>query len=134
MAATCEAIHGGLGSPHLPVRQRNVVSKQEQYAKAKKLLEEINYELKTQPLTEAQRKELELHAASLAGVLLHPWFPVSWSRRLIMAGIFLLGLQQAAWAGNYEPLLWWLLLPFFSPRIMGECAFFLGKVRRVFRA
>jgi hypothetical protein len=110
------------------------MSEREQYTKAKRLLEEINYELKTQPLTEAQRDELQLHAARLAGVLLHPWFPVSWSRRLIMAGIFLLGLQQAAWAGNYEPLLWWLLLPFFSPRIMGECAFFLGKVRRVFRA
>ena len=110
------------------------MSEREQYTEAKRLLEEINYELKTQPLTQAQRTELELHAASLAGVLLHPWFPVSWPRRLIMAGIFLLGVQQAAWVGNYEPLLWWLLLPFFSPRIMGECAFFLGKVRRVLGA
>jgi hypothetical protein len=50
-------------------------SRREQYDEAKRLLEEINYELKTQPLTEAQRKKLQLHAASLAGVLLHPWFP-----------------------------------------------------------
>jgi hypothetical protein len=35
---------------------------------------------------------------------------------------------------TYEPLLWWLLLPFFSPRIMGECAFLIGKVSRIFRA
>ena len=74
----------------------------------------------------------ELHAAALAGTLLRPWFPVSWTRRLIMAAIFLFGLQQAA-TGNYQPLVWWLLLPFFSPRIMGEAAFLLGKCARVIR-
>jgi hypothetical protein len=108
-------------------------SRREQYDEAKRLLEEINYELKTQPLTEAQRNELQLHAASLAGVLLHPWFPMSWTRRLIMAGIFLLGIQQALWTRSYEPLLWWLLLPFFSPRIMGECSLLPGRVSRYFR-
>jgi hypothetical protein len=49
---------------------------------------------------------------------------------LIAAGIVLLGLQQA-WMENYEPLVFWFLLPFFSPRIMGECAFLLGKMRRL---
>ena len=39
-----------------------------------------------------------------------------------MAGIVLFGVQQVWWAQNFEPLLWWLLLPFFSPRIMGEAA------------
>jgi hypothetical protein len=48
-----------------------------------------------------------------------------------MAAIALLGAQQAIWAGNYEPLLWWLLLPFFSPRIVGECAYFLGRLKRL---
>jgi hypothetical protein len=110
------------------------MSEREQYTEAKRLLEEINYELKTQPLTQAQRTELELHAARLAGVLLHPWFPVSWTRRLIMAGIFLVGILWTAWVGNYEPLLWWLLLPFFSPRIMGECYYFIGRVRRMLGA
>ena len=47
-----------------------------------------------------------------------------------MVAIVLFGLQQA-WTGNYEPLVIWLLLPFFSPRIMGECAFLLGKICRV---
>jgi hypothetical protein len=107
-------------------------SRREQYDEAKRLLEEINYELKTQPLTEAQRKKLQLHAASLAGVLLHPWFPVSWTRRLIMVAIVLLGIQQA-WVGNYEAVLLWLILPFFSPRIVGECSFLLGKISRYFR-
>jgi hypothetical protein len=75
---------------------------------------------------------LELPAARLAGVLSHPWFPVSWSRRFIMAAIVIFGLQQA-WTGNYEPMVFWLLLPFFSPRIMGECAHRLGRARRLLR-
>jgi hypothetical protein len=45
-----------------------------------------------------------------------------------MTGIVLLGLQQA-WTGDYEPLIFWLLLPLFSPRIMGECAFLIGRIR-----
>lgn len=102
------------------------------YEEAKKVLREIRYELDTQPLTLAQRKELELHAAALSGVLLSPWLPLSWTRRLLMAAIVLLGLQQA-WAGNYQPLVWWLALPFFSPRIVGECSYFIGRCARLFR-
>jgi hypothetical protein len=70
----------------------------------------------------------ELERYREAGALLSPWFPVDWRRRLIMAGIIVLGVQQAVWAGNYEPLLWWLLLPAFSPRIVGWCAYFVGAV------
>jgi hypothetical protein len=107
-------------------------SKQDQYQEAKRLLEEIHHELETQPLTREQREQLQLHAAKLAGVLMRPWLPVPWSIRIIMAAILLFGLQQA-WVGNYQPLVWWLLLPFFSPRIMGECAYFLGVLARPFR-
>jgi hypothetical protein len=99
----------------------------EKYFEAKRLLTEINYELKTSSLTEQQRNELQLHAAKLAGALHSFWLPVTWSRRLIMIAIVLLGIQQAWWSGNYEPLIWWLLLPFFSPRIIGECAYWVGR-------
>jgi hypothetical protein len=102
------------------------------YEEAKRLLKQIRHELDTQPLTLKQRKELELHAASLSGLLLRPWFPVYWSRRLMMAAIVLFGLQQA-WTGNYQPLVFWLLLPTFSPRIMGECFSFAGRLARLFR-
>jgi hypothetical protein len=110
-----------------------MTDKRQQYEEAKRVLADIQYELDTQPLTAAQRKELELHAAGLAGAILSPWLPVSRGRRLIMLGIILLGIQQALWASNYQPLLWWLLLPFFSPRIVGECAYFVGVLRRVLR-
>jgi len=39
--------------------------------------------------------------------------------------IVALGVQQA-WIGNYHLLMWWFTLPFFSPRIMDECANALG--------
>ena len=51
------------------------------YAEAKRVFDQIRHELDTQPLTPERRKELELHAARLAGVLLHPWFPVFWTRQ-----------------------------------------------------
>src|SRR5882724_4192 len=100
--------------------------KQTQYEEAKRMLVELRHELDTQPLTTAQRQELELHAARLAGVIHSPWLPISGGRRLIMLGIVVLGIQQAWWAANYQPLLWWLLLPLFSPRIIGECDYFIG--------
>ena len=106
----------------------NDMSKRWQYAQAKRLLNEIRHELDTAPLTPQQRNELERNAAALAGFLLHPWFPESWGRRLVMVGIVCLGLQQA-WVGNYEPLIFWLLLPLFSPRIMGECFHLFGRIR-----
>ena len=108
-----------------------MVSRQE-YDEAKRLLDEIQRELATQPLTPDQRRELELHSARLAGQLCSVWIPVSWGRRLLMLAIFLVGLQQA-WVGNYYGLLLWLLLPTFSPRIMGEAAFLWGRLSRNFQ-
>lgn len=101
----------------------------EQYNKAREAYNEVQHALATEPLTPEQREELEIHAARLAGVLLRPWFPVSWGARLMMAAIVLFGLQQA-WVGNYEPLVFWLLLPFFSPHIKGLCAFYIGVAAR----
>ena len=97
----------------------------EEYAKAKRLLKDIHHELATQPLTQAQREELQDQAAGLAGILSSPWLPVSWIRRVIMLAIVLLGLQQAL-IGHYGAMLWWLLLPLFSPRIVGEAAHLCG--------
>jgi hypothetical protein len=108
------------------------MSQREQYAEMQRLLSEIQHELDTALLTPQQRSELELHAAKLAGALLHPWLPVGWGRRLIMAAIVLFGVQQT-WTGNYEALYFWLLLPTFSPRIVGSCAHNLGRVYGLLR-
>jgi hypothetical protein len=44
---------------------------------------------------------------------------VLWWRRWLVVLIFALGFQQA-FVGHYEGLLWWLLLPLFSPRLNAE--------------
>lgn len=110
-----------------------MADKRQQYEEAKRVLAEIRHELDTQPLTKEQRAELEMHAYRLTGQIMNPWLPVSGGRRLIMMGIVLLGPTTAWWAGNYGPFVWWLLLPFFSPRIVGTGAFFLGWVSSFFR-
>jgi hypothetical protein len=110
------------------------MSERETYEEAKKALTEIQHILATEALTEKERRELQVHAARLAGVNFRPWLPLSWTRRLIMVGIVVLGAQQAVWFGTYEPLVWWLLLPFFSPRIVGFGAYYLGVLSRPFRS
>jgi hypothetical protein len=92
------------------------------YKDAKQTLSQTGNQTSHEATTERNKN------ARLAGVILHPWLPVSWTRRPIMAGIVVLGVQQAIWVGNYEAFVWWLLLPFFSPRIEGECAFQIGRV------
>jgi len=101
------------------------------YEEAKKVLEEITEELKDQSLSDEDRKTLEMHAAELSGIMLSPWLPADWGRRLIMAAIVGLGVYGLV-VRNYEVIFWWLALPFFSPRIVGETALLVGKLRGMF--
>lgn len=107
------------------------MSNAEDPKKAQRVLAEINHMLKTEPLTEAQRAELQHHAAAVAGSLTRPWLPYGVGRRLIMLAIIALGIQQAI-VGNYQPLLWWLLLPTFSPRLMDLTSYTVGRIAGVF--
>ena len=103
-----------------------------QYDEAKTLLDKISIELESSNLTPDQIEALEHHKAALSGALLSTWLPIPWSRRTIMIAIVVFGLWQAL-QQNYQPLIFWLALPFFSPRIMGEAAFLAGKIARTFR-
>jgi len=104
----------------------------EQFEEAKRLLAEIDAELKSGALTAEQRKELETHRAKLAGSLLSTWLPFSWWRRLAMFVLLLLG---TLWPLGGSPI-WvvaWVLMLLFSPRIMGETAFSLGRFAAGFK-
>jgi hypothetical protein len=83
---------------------------------AEKALEQIRYVLDTEHLTSDQR--LELQAARLK-----PWLPITWSYRITMAIIFFLG------TGSPEAKWIWLSLPLFSPRIIAEAAYLMGRIR-----
>ncbi len=95
--------------------------------RAKHALAEIRRRLDHEPLALDQREELERHAAALSGALLSTWLPVGWGRRALMIGIIILGFEESI-RGNLQPLVWWLLLPVFSPRLMGEAAYFVGRL------
>lgn len=99
----------------------------EERKRAEHVLAEVRRRLDQDTLTLGQRKELERHAAALSGTLMSSWFPVDWGRRALMIGIFLFGLEESI-RGNLQPLLYWLLLPFFSPRLIGEAAYFFGRL------
>ena len=102
---------------------------QETQDDAKKTLEEVTELLKDETLSAEERHTLEMHQARLAGVLLRPWLPFDWGRRLIMIGILAFDVYGLV-VENYQVFLWWLLLPCFSPRIVGEVSYFLGKLSR----
>lgn len=104
----------------------------EQFKEAKRLLSEIDAELKGGELTAEQREKLKIHRAQLSGVLLRPWLPFSWWRRLVMFVLLLLG---TLWPLGGSPI-WvvaWFLILLFSPRIMGETAFAFGRFAAGFK-
>jgi hypothetical protein len=101
------------------------------HQEAKALLSEISTYLQDETIPAEQRKELEFHASALAGSLLRNWFPVSNGRRLIMLGIVLLGIYEM-FGNNYQPLVYWLILPFFSPRIVGEVIHAWARLINIF--
>ena len=102
------------------------------HEEAVKTLKEINEILQDETLTSEQRKEFEALAASLSGVLLSSWLPYGTSRRLLMVGIIILGIY-GLFVENYQIFVWWLLLPAFSPRIVGEITLLYGQITRFFK-
>jgi len=65
--------------------------------------------------------------AQIAGYLLSQWFPVGNGRRLLMAAIAITAVGGAL-AGHFWLLWLMLLLPFFSPRLVGETVIFLRRL------
>jgi hypothetical protein len=102
---------------------------QETHEDAKKMLDEIRELLKDETLSMEERNTLEIHAVALSGALSSSWLPYGWGRRLIMISILALGLYGLA-IENHAVLFCWLLLPLFSPRIVGEVSYFLGKLSK----
>ncbi len=91
----------------------------EEYKEATVRLEEVTRRLRYDALSQEERERLEREGKELARIIVSPWIPFSWGYRIMMAilaGIGLLGIVEA----NYLLLLSWLLLPVFSPRVVGK--------------
>lgn len=68
--------------------------------------------------------------AQMAGYLLSPWLPHGATRKILMIIIALVGLVGGGVYGQKLFFLLLLILPFFSPRIIGEVARFIGMISR----
>jgi hypothetical protein len=91
----------------------------EQYEEAKTRLEKVTGMLRHENMSPEERDHLEREGKELARVVMSPWLPFDWKYRIVIiafAAIGFLGLIQ----GKYFFMLVWLLLPLFSPRIIGE--------------
>jgi len=96
----------------------------EQYEEAKGRLEELTRILKYEKLSPQERERFEKEGKELAIVVISPWFPFDWRYRIVMIVIIAIGFWGLI-QGQYLFMLVWLLLPLFSPRIVGN---FLGII------
>ena len=97
--------------------------------KAKKALEQIQEMLKDKTLTDEERQELEIHEDKLAGALLSTWLPVGVLRKLLMMTFVLVAVYGFVSGMN------WLIASsviagMFSPRLVGEVTYLLGRLSR----
>jgi hypothetical protein len=100
------------------------------HEEAKKSFEKITELLKEGNLSAEEKQKFETLKTQLAGVLFRTWLPFDWVRRSIMIVLFFVGLYGLI-EGLYLLLLAWLILLFFSPRVVGEFSYALGKLSRL---
>lgn len=66
--------------------------------------------------------------SEIAGHLMRPWLPQGFVRRSVMLAILLLALL-GLFGGAPALALFILILPFFSPRVVGELAMWIGRLK-----
>jgi len=92
----------------------------------KNQLEEISQLLANSNLSYEERQRLELLQAQLSGELMTPWLPYGVVRKLLMLIFVFLGVVGVL-AGNVYTALLLIFAILFSPRVVGELAYRLGK-------
>jgi hypothetical protein len=104
------------------------MDKQEQEA-LKKSIKVLQKAIQDGTLQGEDRIKAERTVDMAAGRLLSVWFPVGWGRKVIMLVLVLFGFYGLI---IEKPLflICWVIAVMFSPRIVGEVSFFLGKITR----
>lgn len=106
--------------------------KKKQFDEMKKTFNRVNKFLKEERVKPEERLKLEEIKDRLAGSLLTTWLPLDWGRRAIMIVIGICGICGLM-LGNALLSLSLFLLPFFSPRIVGESVYAIGRFLRAFK-
>lgn len=100
---------------------------------ANKILKELVEAQKISDLSPEAREKIDKAAGAVAGDQLSDWLPDGWVRKVIMLVILLAGLY-GAWRGQHNWLYILLVLPIFSPRLMGWAAYLAGCFSRGFNS
>ena len=91
----------------------------DKYLKTKSALTHIDDALREGRLTPEQRAAFEALSVKLSKQLVTTWLPAGWLRRGTMLGLLVVG--GYGFLAEVELFIWcWLVVPLFSPRIMGE--------------
>lgn len=110
-------------------KQRNKAVKNLLREKGPQMLELIHKSLRDDSLTTEQREKLERTASMLAGYQMSFWLPTTLGRKVLMFLFLAIGVigvfQWSPWLGLFI-----LLGCSFSPRIVGEILFFIGKLSK----
>ncbi len=99
----------------------------EDFKKAEKLFNATQKVVDSKILSEKEKEPFQKINAQLAGVLLSSWLPRDWGRKIIMLIILLLAVFGALKI-DVLFLLLLLILPIFSPRMMGGLIMFIGRI------
>ena len=94
-----------------------------------KSLHEINETLNDQSLNFSQEDRLKLKEtkALISTALLSSWLPIDTTRKVTMIILFIVGLYGIINSSIFF-IIFWIPLPFFSPRIVEKVAMFFGKI------
>jgi hypothetical protein len=101
----------------------------EQYRQIKKASEIVKNSLENDNLSAEERQKLEISQAQMSGYLFSPWLPVGTGRKAIMLALIIIGVYGLM---IDKPLiaLTWLMVPLFSPRLVGETLRFIGSLKK----
>lgn len=99
-----------------------------QYDQIRSTADFIANSLKNDKLSTEERKELETTLNQMSGYLCSPWLPVGISRKVIMLALLLIGIYGIT-ISQHMLAVCWLLIPLFSPRLMGEILRIVGKIK-----
>ncbi|MDO8283281.1 MAG: hypothetical protein Q7U10_11785 [Thermodesulfovibrionia bacterium] len=100
----------------------------EEHKALKDALALIQEEIDKGNLSLEEKEAFESTSAQIAGLLCRAWFPRDLGRRLIMLLIMIIGFIGLVYDHKLL-MLCWLVLPLFSPRLMGEVLFAIGSVK-----
>lgn len=100
----------------------------DQYIQIKKTSELVKNALENDNLSAEERQKLEISLAQMSGYLCSPWLPVGVGRKSIMVALLIIGFYGFL-IGKPIIAVCWLLIPLFSPRLVGETLRLIGIIK-----